>query len=138
MLETTSQHNNPLPSTDSLNSLGASGVDNSMSKLTISEQSVASTSSDIPKSCDQQLSVKMPDIALTASDPFRTVDDINVMDLDLGDGSASSISRRSHRSSAVPPISSAAVYGTQPRHSSIGNASNYHRQLSHSSRIINE
>lgn len=66
----------------------------------------------------EQLSGKMPDVALTTTDQFRIAEEI--MDLDLGDGSASGNCRRT-------PTTIGSASGTQSRL----NASAYHRQLSH-------
>lgn len=84
MLDSSNPIHNPVTNEES--SLGASGVDSPLSKSVPQEpNSAINTISDSQSKPFEQLSGKMPDIALTAStlnqsDQFiRLVDDINIL-----------------------------------------------------------
>jgi hypothetical protein len=116
-----SKQANPVVNEDS-GAFGASGVDSSK---TAAPEAGSSSATDTQKPFEQ-LSGKMPDIALTASDPYRLVDEI--MDLDLGDGSANNNSRRSHTLTS-------STSALQPR---LGPSNVYHRHPRNHNEYVNE
>jgi len=127
MLETT----NPVVSNSATQEeplpFGASGVDSSISKLVRcgGGEGNPSDGADSQQKPLEQLCGKMPDIALTASDQFRLVEDI--MDLDLGDGASNNSGRRSHHMSMLAPPESSSG-GTQSRRTTTNPMNSYQRQ----------